>query len=132
MPDKDCPRRCCAKDGQPRRGRGSLLEPAVLAALAQERAHGYDVRKTIEELTGGHVPVDPGGVYRCLRRMEDEGLIASVWVEGDVGPQKREYRLTPDGRVQLAGWVGELREREAMLQVLGDAVAAAAQSGSAD
>lgn len=128
MPNEECPRRQCCRPGGPRRrGRGSLLEPAVLAVLESEQAHGYDVRKAIEEMTGGHLTADAGGVYRCLRRMEDEGLVTSAWAEGDAGPQRREYLLTAEGSVRLAEWLDDLRERESALHALTEAVARAVQ-----
>ena len=94
------------------RGRGALLEPAVLASLAQESAHGYDLRKAVEDLTDGFVCVDPGGIYRLLRRLEQEGFVRSNWSEGEHGPQRREYELTADGRELLAQWGEDLRLRE--------------------
>jgi PadR family transcriptional regulator PadR len=93
-------------------GGGRLLEAAVLASLALEPAHGYDLRKAAEELTGGFVCADPGGIYRLLRRLEQEGFVRSTWSEGEHGPQRREYELTADGRELLAQWGEHLRQRE--------------------
>ncbi len=119
-------RRCCeAADGSQRnlgRGRGAFLEPAVLAALADSESHGYDVRKSVEEMTGGHVVADPGGLYRLLRRLEEDGFVTSSWVEGDSGPQRREYSLTQEGHELLEHWLDHLRERERALSTLVTAV----------
>lgn len=104
---KRCRRRCCESgaDAPERgaRGWGSLLEPAVLAVLGSEGAHGYDLRKSVEELTGG-VCADPGGTYRLLRRLEEQGAVISAWTDGEHGPQRREYALTDDGRALLGQW----------------------------
>ena len=95
------------------RGRGGgLLEPAVFAALASQPAHGYDLRKAVEEMTDGLVCVDPGGIYRLLRRLEEDGFVESNWSAGEFGPQRREYRLTADGRELLAQWGEHLKRRE--------------------
>ncbi|MBN2176463.1 MAG: PadR family transcriptional regulator [Demequinaceae bacterium] len=96
-------------------GRGSLLEPAVLAALTTATSHGYDLRAEVEELTSGYLVVDPGGLYRTLRRMEDEGLVTSTWTEGEHGPQRRIYRLTADGREVLRSWAERLVARRTAL-----------------
>jgi DNA-binding PadR family transcriptional regulator len=96
-------------------GRGSLLEPAILAALATETAHGYDLRTSVEDLTRGLLVVDPGGLYRALRRMEDDGLVVSAWTDGEHGPQRRTYRLTADGREVLGFWLGRLEDRKRAL-----------------
>ena len=109
-------RKCCELDGRaPGTGaRASLrlLEPIVLTMLATKPAHGYDLRKSIEDLTGGLVDADPGSVYRLLRRLEDDGFVESAWAAGEHGPQRRTYSLTDDGLGLLAHW-GEYLRQEA-------------------
>jgi PadR family transcriptional regulator PadR len=83
----------------------------VLAALAEQSAHGYDLRRAVEEMTEGIVVVDPGGIYRLLRRLELEGLVRSAWAEGEFGPQRRQYGLTEGGRDLLADWRNDLARR---------------------
>ena len=111
------------------RGRGALLEPAVLASLAQESAHGYDLRKAVEDLTDGFVCVDPGGIYRLLRRLEQEGFVRSNWSEGEHGPQRRDYELTADGRELLAQWGDDLRLRERAFRSVIEAIDKSIESG---
>jgi PadR family transcriptional regulator, regulatory protein PadR len=89
-----------------------LLEPALLAALAARPSHGYDLRRAIEELSGGLICIDPGGMYRVLRRLEEENYVASKWSSGEHGPHRREYELTDEGRSLLRQWAEHLRERE--------------------
>jgi DNA-binding PadR family transcriptional regulator len=103
-------------------GRGSLLEPAILAALATQTSHGYDLRASVEELTCGFLVVDPGGLYRALRRMEDEGLVASIWTDGEHGPQRRTYRITEEGREVLGAWAERLAARRTALDGLLQAI----------
>jgi PadR family transcriptional regulator PadR len=91
---------------------GGLLEPALLAVLASQPSHGYDLRRAVEDLSGGLVCIDPGGMYRALRRLEEEGYVASSWSTGEHGPQRREYELTDEGRSLLRGWAEHLRQRE--------------------
>ena len=98
MPRDDCGgegaarQPCCRRRGG---GGGALVEPAALAALLYAGGYGYDMRKAILERTNGEVDVDVGGLYRSLRRLEDEGAVASRWCDEDVGPRRREYELTP-------------------------------------
>ena len=105
-------------------GRGSLVEPAALAALLTKAAHGYDLRREIGEITGGQLEVDAGGLYRVLRRLEEEGFVTSTWVEGDAGPQRRDYELTAEGHDVAEDWVTHLRERERVYGRLADALSA--------
>lgn len=126
-------RRCCeAADGTRRgRGQGALIEPLVLAALARAETHGYDLARTIEELTDGTVVPDAGGMYRVLRRLEEEGVVSSEWQESESGPQRRAYRLTEDGRHLLEHWLEHLEQRRTTLDVLIEAVRTASGKAQA-
>ena len=96
------------------RGQG-LLEPALLAVLASRPSHGYELQRAVEELSGGLVCMDSGGMYRILRRLEEDGFVASNWAEGDHGPQRRRYELTSTGRALLKEWVERLRRRDEVI-----------------
>lgn len=128
------PRPCCgARHRRGGAGRGALAEPAVLAALLHSGGHGYDLRRAIAELSGEQIDVDQGGLYRILRRMEDEGFVRSTWSEGDAGPQRREYELTDDARDLAKDWITHLREREHLASLLAnmleEALAVSVESG---
>jgi len=96
------------------RGQG-LLEPAVLAVLASRPNHGYELQRAVEELSGGLICMDSGGMYRVLRRLEEDGFVASSWAEGDHGPQRRCYQLTDKGRALLEQWIERLRRRDEVI-----------------
>ncbi len=114
------------------RGRGVLLEPAVLASLASQSAHGYDLRKTVEEMTDGFVCVDPGGIYRLLRQLEQDGFVESEWSAGEFGPQRREYQITSDGRELLTQWAEDLRRRERAFRSVIEAIEKSIESEKAE
>jgi DNA-binding PadR family transcriptional regulator len=115
--------RCCGGRRGP--GRGGLVEPALLTVLASGRSHGYAIAQDVEELTGGKVCLDPGGVYRTLRRLEAEGCVVSDWDDGEAGPKRRSYRITDEGRGLLEWWVGDVRGRARALGQIADAAEAA-------
>lgn len=101
------------------------MEPAALAVLVKSGGHGYDVRREIGELTGGELDVDAGGLYRVLRRLEDEGFVVSAWSEGDSGPQRRDYEITEQGRALAEDWLAHLRERQRIAGMLADVLSSA-------
>jgi DNA-binding PadR family transcriptional regulator len=103
-------------------GRGSLLEPALLIALRAQATHGYDLKRSIEALTDGFLLVDTGGLYRALRRLEEEGFVESRWASGEFGPQRREYELTAEGSALLEQWIRHLRQRRDVIGALLGAV----------
>lgn len=60
-----------------------------------------------------------------LRRLEDEGFVTSSWVEGDSGPQRRDYELTAEGLELAEDWIVHLRERERLSGLLATALTSA-------
>jgi len=82
-------------------------EPALLSLLARGPTHGYELLERLPPLVGEE-RVDVGNVYRALRRLEEEGLVASEWRADLPGPAKRTYTLTDEGRAVLDLWRGSL------------------------
>lgn len=92
----------------------SFLRPILLLLLAEQPAHGYDLLERTTAL--GLERTDPGGLYRTLRAMEQEGLVSSWWEASDAGPARRTYALTPAGTDWLHASAGSLREITRHLQ----------------
>lgn len=91
-----------------------FTEPALLLLLAESPGHGYELAERLEPLVGGG-RVDFGNLYRLLRALEADGVVASRWDEGAPGPLKRTYELTRQGRALLEAWAASLAERRARL-----------------
>jgi poly-beta-hydroxybutyrate-responsive repressor len=81
--------------------------PALLLLLRERPGHGYDLLDRLPELTG-EPRVDVGNLYRVLRALEQQGLVASEWDEALPGPAKRTYELTAAGAEALERWAAEL------------------------
>lgn len=90
--------------GMPR----NYLRPCLLLLLAEGTSHGYELLDQVAELGLGRA--DPGRLYRCLRAMDQEGLVQSVWEPSTSGPARRTYALTGDGREWLHALAGSLAE----------------------
>ena len=97
--------------GRRGRARGARVErfsePALLLLLREQPAHGYELIESMGELTPGH-RVDMGNLYRTLRALEAEGLVASEWDAEAPGPAKRRYELTAAGERLLDDWAAAL------------------------
>lgn len=85
--------------GQPRVRRGEV-QAAVLALLAQEDMHGYQIIQELAGRSGGFWRPGAGSIYPTLRQLEEQGLIHSR----DEG-SKRVFSITEYGRraVQESG-----------------------------
>lgn len=94
------------------------LRFSLLVLLAEGHAHGYELLEQVAEL--GHRRVDPGGLYRSLRAMEQEGLVSSWWEPSQSGPARRTYALSDEGRDWLHLWAAALAEgHRRMTELLG-------------
>jgi len=82
--------------GGPRRQRRGDIKYALLALLAEQPRHGYELIKALEERYGGFYRPSPGSVYPTLQLLEDEGYLTSESVGG-----KRVYTITEAGREYL-------------------------------
>jgi len=76
--------------------------PLVLAILAEGESYGYAILKRVSELSGGRLEWSDGMLYPVLHRLERLGFIAGAWQKSDLGRQRKYYRITPEGREQLA------------------------------
>jgi len=85
-------------DAQNRWLRG-LLEACVLAVLQPAPAYGYEIATKFEEV--GLARPKGGTLYPILARLESEGLVEPTWQEGDSGPSRKYYRLTPSGQANV-------------------------------
>ncbi len=96
-----------AGKGLPRTFQRSCL----LIALAEGQSHGYELLDSVRRM--GLRSAEAGGLYRCLRSMEEDDLVTSWWEPSQSGPPRRTYVLTPSGtttmRLALDG-LTEVRE----------------------
>jgi PadR family transcriptional regulator, regulatory protein PadR len=86
-----------------------LIQPAILAVLAEEPAHGYRIAEKIGEMPNfGGIKPDVSGIYRFLKAMEAKGLVVSSWDMPGKGHAKRLYEITTAGEACLGRWVDTL------------------------
>jgi len=83
------------------RGRGRLfdygeLRLLVLALIAEQPAHGYELIKTIEDRFGGAYTPSPGVIYPTLSWLEDMGYAT---VQQEAG--RKSYAITDEGKAFL-------------------------------
>ncbi len=76
--------------------------PLVLAILAEGDSYGYAIIKRVTELSGGHLQWTDGMLYPVLHRLERQGHVAAKWSASENGRRRKYYRITKEGRAQLA------------------------------
>ena len=105
-----------AKSTELMRGTLGLL---VLKTLDLGPRHGISVAERIRQTTSGAFEVSPGSLFPALHRLEQNGFIRGEWTQSAEGRRVKAYRLTAQGRRQLAAEQREwARVVLAMAQVL--------------
>jgi DNA-binding PadR family transcriptional regulator len=79
-----------------RRMRRGDIRQALLRALQDGPAHGYEVMRRLEERSSGLWRPSAGSVYPTLQLLEEQGLLTSREEGG-----KRIYELTDEGRTEI-------------------------------
>jgi PadR family transcriptional regulator PadR len=85
--------------------RRGVLELCVLQMLRREPSYGYEIVTTLNAL--GPLSAGENTVYPLLRRLRADGLLDTFMRESPNGPPRQYYRLTADGRKQLAALSAE-------------------------
>src|SRR6266849_1616073 len=81
---------------------------AVLALLAKEPGHGYELKVALEQTFGAaYAALNVGQIYTTLSRLERDGLVRGSDVTQTRRPNKRVYELTAAGREELQAWVDQ-------------------------
>jgi DNA-binding PadR family transcriptional regulator len=78
----------------------------LLALLAKEPAHGYELKTQLEQVFGEAYPsTNIGQIYVTLQRLERDGLVRSQDVVQATRPNKRVYELSEAGHEALVQWM---------------------------
>lgn len=104
---------------QDRRGQWlrGVLDVCVLALLGRRESYGYELAQALDEAGMGQI--QGGTLYPVLLRLQRTGLVAAEWREGEAGPARKYYRLTPSGEQTVqrltADWTAFAGRVEAVL-----------------
>ena len=73
-------------------------ETIILAQLLKKDSYGYEINKSIQQMTHGEYELKEATLYSAFRRLENAELIESYWGDETTGARRRYYRITPLGR----------------------------------
>jgi len=110
-----------------------MQQEVVLALLAKEPSHGYQLRGRLRDALGPLGDgMNAGQIYVTLTRLEKAGLLAvEPSAEGERADRK-VYALTADGQQRVAEWIAETGWPKPDLAEFHLKLIAAASAGLAD
>ena len=103
------------------------LVPVTLVILRESTSYGYELMERLVEL--GFETLNPGTLYRTLRKMEQDGLCSSEWQTASAGPARRMYSITDAGKAYLDFWVESLEQYQRNMDAFFQAYRRGASSG---
>jgi PadR family transcriptional regulator, regulatory protein PadR len=78
------------------------LDMLILRVLTRSgELHGFEIAKSIEQLSQDVLRVEEGSLYPALQRMLIKGWVKAEWGVTAENRRARYYQLTPAGRRQL-------------------------------
>ncbi len=86
----------------------------ILTALAAGSQHGYGIISDVLAISEGRVRLRAGTLYSALDRLRIDRLVDVDREEIVDSRLRRYYRLTPEGRRQLAVEAGRVRSNAAI------------------
>ena len=89
----------------------SYVEILILRRLRAGPAHGYELRKRVEETTG--FVLHNNSLYPALRRFEEAGAVTKTAEPQEGRPPRLVYTLTEVGRELLHDMLADLPDEQA-------------------
>lgn len=78
------------------------LHLLILRTLARNgEMHGYEIAKSIQQISRDVLQVEEGSLYPALQRMLIKGWVKAEWGATSENRRARYYRLTAAGKKQL-------------------------------
>ena len=76
-----------------------IFEYIILLFLSDKSYYGYELISDIKQLTSYEIA--EGTIYPLLNRLKKEELVASEWMEMEVGVPRKYYKITEKGQAEL-------------------------------
>jgi DNA-binding PadR family transcriptional regulator len=91
---------------QPQRYQLRVVQEVLLALLAKEPSHGYQLRARLQLALGPLADaLNAGQVYVTLTRLEKAGLVSSERIGQADRPDRKVYVLTAAGHTRVTEWL---------------------------
>jgi len=80
-----------------------ILEGCVLSIIGRGETYGYEILSVLNE--SGFENLIEGTLYPVLTRLEKKGLVSSRMSKSPLGPSRKYFTITEDGKTHLQGFI---------------------------
>ena len=74
------------------------IDTIILKTLFDGDKYGYEILDEVAKKSDGAYELKQPTLYSCLKRLENQGLISSYWVDSEIGGKRHYYCLTEQGK----------------------------------
>lgn len=78
------------------------LIPLILLELNECDKYGFELTKSIENKSHGKIIIKQPTLYTILKKLEKTKFITSYWQDSEIGGKRHYYKITDNGRMQVA------------------------------
>ena len=94
--------------GEPGRAPGrNTLRFILLGLLGARPMTGYDIKRAFDRSLATYWNAGNSQIYTTLKLLAARGFVTSELIPQEGRPSRRVYRLTEEGRAELAAWLDE-------------------------
>ncbi|MDR3216762.1 MAG: PadR family transcriptional regulator [Clostridiaceae bacterium] len=90
----------------------------ILNILKCGDSYGYEIAKTIYDVSGGVFDITEATVYVAFRRLEQAGFIEAYWGDNTGGARRRYYKITESGTEKYVRLAAEWQNASGLLNKL--------------
>ena len=84
------------------------LEGCILAIISGKETYGYEITNELESYGFGKIA--EGTIYPLLLRLEKNNLVTSVLKVSELGPKRKYYSLTEEGKKEMKNFFENYNE----------------------
>lgn len=91
-----------------------ILEGCILKIIDNHETYGYEIVTKLQEY--GFSDAKEGTLYPLLLRLEKKQLIQGVFKENPLGPKRKYYHLTDEGKEYVKSFYENWKEVEQLVR----------------
>lgn len=95
-----------------------FTDAIILNILNKEDSYGYQIARTIKELTNNKMDIKDATIYLAFKRMLKDNYIVSYWSDNVNGARRKYYKITKEGKSYLKEKVKEWNTIQNILNTL--------------
>ena len=92
------------------------LEGCILKVISGKETYGYEISQGLKKY--GFLDISEGTIYPLLLRLEKNGLITAQYRESALGPKRKYFAVTQEGKLEMEAFLLSFEELSGAINLL--------------